>query len=321
LRRLPLLLILLVSLALAALAPARLMASGFPAERPIRILTPYGAGGGIDIAARILSAVGEPHVGTRIDVVNMPGAGGLNALMFARDAEPDGYTLIISDYGPLITLPLLEDTPYGPEDWVPLVQVSEIAPTFVVRPDFPDPTFAGFVAAAEARPGRLHATHGAYMSSSHLPLLRLEQISSLRTNHVPTLGGGETLQFLLAAIVSLAVTNSSSIAASVAGGRVVPIAVATERRVPELPDTPTLRELGYEVVMPVWYTIFAPAAVPAERRQLLAERIALAYASDQAAELARRARITLVPASSEEVQQIYADTVRTVTETIRGLDR
>lgn len=294
-------------------------AAGFPEQRPIRILTPYGAGGGMDIAARILSAIGESHLGTRVDVVNMPGAGGLNAAMFVLDAEPDGYTLLISDYGPLITLPLREDTAYGPGDWVPLVQVTEIAPTLVVRPDFPEPSFAGFVAAAVANPGRLHATHGAYMSSSHLPLLRLEQISEIRTNHVPTLGGGETLQFLLASIVSLAVTNSSSIAASVHSGRVVPIAVATSQRVPELPDTPTLRELGHDVVMPVWYTIFAPAGVPIERRRILAERLARAYASTQARELAQRARITLTPTSLEEVEQIYLDTVRTVTATIEGL--
>jgi tripartite-type tricarboxylate transporter receptor subunit TctC len=295
--------------------------AAFPAERPLRILTPYGAGGGIDIAARILSSIGPQHVGTRVDVINMPGAGGLNAAMFVRDADPDGYTLLISDYGPLITLPVREKTPYRPTDWVPLVQVTEIAPTFVVRHDFADPTFEGFVAAARARPGRLHATHGAYMSSSHLPLLRLEQLAGMRTNHVPTLGGGETMQFLMASIVSLAVTNSNSIASAVRARRVVPIAVATARRLPDLPETPTLRELGYDVVMPVWYTIFAHANVPDARRRELSRRLTAAYASDEAKALAARARITLAPIGLDEAQAIYAHSVSAVTTTLQGFER
>ncbi|TCO77121.1 tripartite-type tricarboxylate transporter receptor subunit TctC [Chromatocurvus halotolerans] len=294
-------------------------ADAFPTERPIRLLTPYGAGGGIDIAARILSAVAEPHLGTRVDVVNMPGAGGLNAAMFTLDAKPDGYTLMISDYGPLITLPLREDTDYGPEDWTPVFQITEIAPTFVVHPDFPEPTLPGVMAAAAREPGRLHATHGAFMSSSHLPLLRLEQISELRMNHVPTLGGGETLQFLLASIVSLAVTNSSSIASAVEGGSVAPVAVATRQRIPELPETPTLLELGYDVVMPVWYTIFAPADVPEPRRRELAARIASAFDTERARSLAARASITLSGTDYDSLQQAYADTVATVTATISAL--
>lgn len=305
---------------LLTLAATTARADDFPAGKPIRLLTPYGAGGGIDIAARILSAVAQPHLGTRVDVVNMPGAGGLNAAMFTLDAEPDGYTLMISDYGPLITLPLREDTQYSPGDWVPIFQITEIAPTLVVHPDFPEPTLAGLMAAASEQPGRLHATHGAFMSSSHLPLLRLEQISDLKMNHVPTLGGGETLQFLLASIVSLAVTNSSSIASAVESGSVAPIAVATRQRIPELPDTPTLRELGYDVVMPVWYTIFAPADVPVARRRELASRIANAFATERARALADRASITLSRTDYDTLQQEYAATVKTVTETISALE-
>lgn len=310
----------LLTCILLATVTARARADAFPTERPIRLLTPYGAGGGIDIAARILSAVAQPHMGTRVDVVNMPGAGGLNAAMFTLDAEPDGYTLMISDYGPLITLPLREDTAYGPQDWTPVFQITEIAPTFVVHPDFPEPTLSGVMAAAAQTPGRLHATHGAFMSSSHLPLLRLEQISALRMNHVPTLGGGETLQFLLASIVSLAVTNSSSIASAVEGGSVAPIAVATRQRIPQLPETPTLLELGYDVVMPVWYTIFAPAEVPESRRRELAARISSAFDTERARALAARASITLSDTDYDTLQRDYASTVDVVTETISALE-
>jgi tripartite-type tricarboxylate transporter receptor subunit TctC len=137
---------------------------------------------------------------------------------------------------------------------------------------------------------------------------------------VPTLGGGETLQFLLASIVSLAVTNSSSIASAVEAGSVAPIAVATRQRIPGLPNTPTLLELGYDVVMPVWYTIFAPADVPESRRRELAARIARAFDTERARTLASRASITLSGTDYDTLQQDYADTVNTVTDTILALE-
>lgn len=289
----------------------------FPNEGTIRIVTPYGAGGGIDIAARILAQVGEDHLGTRVEVVNMPGAGGLDAATFVRENGSDGYTLIISDYGPLITLPLLEDTPYEPEDWVPLAQVTEIAPTIVARADAEFDDLAGFIAAAQANPGNIAVTHGTYLSSSHLPLMRLQDLAGFTTNQVPTSGGGETVQFLLGGTVPVAVTTPATIAGAVQAGDAVPLAVASAERVRALPDTPTLSELGHDVVMPVWYTIFATADVPQDVVDYLSEGIAAAYASDEGQALAERANVDARPISrADGVQEIYDATFDTVRETL-----
>ena len=297
-------------------------AADFPSDGPIRVVTPYGAGGGIDIAARILAVVGEEHLGQRVEIVNMPGAGGLDSAVFVKENGADGYTLIISDYGPLITLPLLEDTPYGPEDWVPLVQVTEIAPTLVARADAPFSDLEGFIEAAQATPGSLPITHGAYLSSSHLPLLRLQDLADFTTNQVPTSGGGETLQFLLGGTVPVAVTTPTTIAASFEAGDVVPLAVASAERVPSLPDTPTLAELGHDVVMPVWYTIFATADVPDDIVEMLSEGIAAAYASERGQELAEQARVDARPISrADGVQAIYDATFEVVRETLASVDQ
>ncbi|MFN3686549.1 tripartite tricarboxylate transporter substrate binding protein [Salinarimonas sp.] len=304
-------------LAIGAASEAR---ADFPDGQTIRVVTPYGAGGGIDIAARILSSVADEHVGTRVEVVNMPGAGGLDAASYVHGAEADGTTLIISDYGPLITLALREDTPYAIDDWVPLVQVTEIAPTFVARTDAPFDTIEGFVEAARAQPGGIPITHGTYISSSHLPLLRLEQLTGAQANHVPTSGGGETVQFLLGGTVPVAVTTPATIASAIEAGTARALAVATAERVPSLPETPTLREAGFDIVMPVWYTIFAPASVPEERRTAIAERIAAAYESPAAQELAERARIVVRPITGAEVETIFADTRATVEATLAELD-
>lgn len=293
----------------------------FPADGPIRVVTPYGAGGGIDIAARILAAVGEENLGQRIEVVNMPGAGGLDAASFVLENGGDGYTLIISDYGPLITLPLLEDTPYQPQDWVPLVQVTEIAPTFVARSDADFSDMEGFIAAAQAAPGSIPITHGTYLSSSHLPLLRLQQLAEFETNQVPTSGGGETVQFLLGNTVPVAITTPTTIAGSIESGDAVALAVASAERVGSLPDTPTLSELGYDVVMPVWYTIFATSEVPAEIVEMLSEGIAAAYASERGQELAAQANVVANPISrADGVQEIYDATFDVVKETLETIE-
>jgi len=299
--------------------PSAAVFAEFPNDRPIRVVTPYGAGGGIDVAARILSSIGEEHLGTRVDVVNMPGAGGLTAATFVREAEPDGYTLLISDYTPLVTLPLRESTPYSTDDWLPLVQVTEIAPTFVINASTGYESLADVLQAAKQKPGALAATHGTFMSSSHLPLLRLEQNASVTFNHVPTSGGGETFQFLLGNIVQLAVTTPATIIGPARSGRVLPVAVATANRISALPDTPTLRESGIDIVMPVWYTIFTTSEVPADRVRLLAERIVTAYASTEAQILAKRAGLEIEPRGLEDTKQIYLQTIATVADTLSGL--
>lgn len=289
----------------------------FPADGPIRIVTPYGAGGGIDIAARILASVGEAHLGQRVEVVNMPGAGGLDAATFVMQNGANGYTLIISDYGPLITLPQLEDAPYETQDWVPLVQVTEIAPTFVARSDAAFSDMQGFIDAAKASPGSIPITHGTYLSSSHLPLLRLQQLGEFTTNQVPTSGGGETLQFLLGNTVPVAITTPTTIAGAMQAGDVTPLAVASAERVPSLPDTPTLSELGYDVVMPVWYTIFATKDVPADIVEKLSAGIAAAYASPEGQELAAQANVAANPISRVDgVQAIYDETFEVVKSTL-----
>lgn len=308
-------------LGIAALAALWISPSNaeFPEDRPLRVITPYGAGGGIDVAARILSAVGAAWVGTRIDVVNMPGAGGLTAANFVREADADGYTLMVSDYTPLVTLPLREDTPYAASDWVPLVQVTEIAPTFVVLASAGHTTIAALLEDAAQRPRKIAATHGTFMSSSHLPLLRLEQRAGVEFNHVPTSGGGETFQFLLGNVVQLAVTTPATIAGPARAGRVIPIAVATAKRSAAFPDVPTLRESGFNIVMPVWYTIFASSDVSPDRARLLSERIVAAYASAEAQTLAARAGLQIEPVGFDDVQRIYSDTVEAVSATLANL--
>jgi len=119
--------VLLMAFSFGALAEG----ADFPKAKQIRMVVPYGAGGGVDISTRILATPAQDILGQRIDVVCMPGAGGQEGINFVLQQPKDGYTLLVTDYGPLVTTALTEEVSYDLSDWVPLVQITEVVPRFL----------------------------------------------------------------------------------------------------------------------------------------------------------------------------------------------
>lgn len=137
-----------------AFAPAIASASPLGSD-PIRLVIPFGPGGGSDITARVLSATAPEFCGPRIDVVSMSGAAGLEAVNFVRNAPANGHTLLVSDYGPVVTSGFLDDVDWSHDDWQPVMNFTEWLPTVYTRPDHPIQTIEDWVAAAEADPGSI----------------------------------------------------------------------------------------------------------------------------------------------------------------------
>ena len=278
-------------------------------NEPIRLLNPYGAGGAVDITARILASVAPEYLDTRLDVVSMPGAGGQEAINFVADQQPDGHTLLITDYGPLITTALQEQVAYDLADWVAIVQITEVVPVFFVRSDSDIQTLEDWIVAAQEAPGSLSIGHGRHLSVPHLPLILFEQQANIENTHIPTTGGAEALAFVLGGQVDIGASVPSTIAGSVDAGDVIPLAVASAERVAALPDTPTLSELGYDVVLPAWYTVFAHVDVPEERRQVLEEKIIEALNSESAQALGARSGVEIETHRGEYSQTAYERTI------------
>ncbi len=293
----------------------------FPEDSAIRLVNPYGAGGAVDITARILSSVAGEYLNTRVDVVAMPGAGGQEAITFVKDAPADGYTLLITDYGPLITTALREQVDYELDDWVPVVQITEVVPVFFARADGPVTSVEAWIEAAEADPGGLSIGHGRYLSVPHLPLILFEQATGIENTHLPTTGGAEALAFVLGGQTDLGASVPSTIQGGVDAGDLVALAVASAERVASLPDTPTLVELGYDVVLPAWYTIFAHKDVPAERLAILEERIVAALESESAQALGRRTGTVVQPLGMAASGEAYARTVENLRQILESVDQ
>lgn len=297
--------VLLMAFSFGALAEG----ADFPKAKQIRMVVPYGAGGGVDISTRILATPAQDILGQRIDVVCMPGAGGQEGINFVLQQPKDGYTLLVTDYGPLVTTALTEEVSYDLSDWVPLVQITEVVPTFFVLSESPLKDVAEWVKTAKDKPESLTVAHGRHLSVPHLPLILFEKTAGMKNTHVPTTGGSEALAYVLGKKVDVGASVPSTIASTVKAGTVRPLAVCSLERVATLPDTPTMKELGYDVVLPAWYTVFAPKGVPEENLTVLEEKFIEALNSNTAKEMAAKANVLLTPYGRDKTVGLYEGTI------------
>lgn len=284
-------------------------AAEFPKEKQIRMVVPYGAGGGVDIAARILATHAQDVLGQRVDVICMPAAGGQEGINFVLQQPRDGYTLLVTDYGPLVTTALTEEVSYELSEWLPLVQITEVVPTFFVKSESPLKNVGDWVKTAKENPGSLTVAHGRHLSVPHLPLILFEKTAGIKNTHVPTTGGSEALAFVLGEKVDIGASVPSTIASSVKAGTMRPLAVCSLERDATLPDTPTLKELGYDVVLPAWYTVFAPQGVPEEILGFLNEKLLEVLKSEAAVEMASKSNVLLTPYGRDKTIPLYEGTI------------
>ena len=282
-------------------------------DKTISLVVPYDAGGGVYNAAIIVANAAAEKLGQTINVVCMSGNGGQEGVEYVYDQPSDGYTLLATDYGPLITTSIEEDVIYELSDFTPLVEMTTTIPTFFVKADSPYQTMEDLIAAAKAAPGTISVGHGKFHSVPHLPLMLLEQDAGISFNEVPTSGGSEAKAFVLGGSVDVGASVPSTIAGEVQEGLLRVLAVASDERAPEFPDAPTLKELGYDVSMPAWYTIFCKSDVPENVRAALETALTEAIQSEAAQTAAKEANITLTGTGSVESQKAYEETIQNLT--------
>jgi len=283
-------------------------------DKPIKVVVPYDAGGGVYNATIIVAGFAQEYLGTTIDVVCMAGAGGQEGIEYVYNQPSDGYTLLATDYGPLVSTAIEEDVIYDLKEFAPLAEMQTTIPTFFVKADSPYETMTDLVEAAKAAPGEISVGHGKFHSVPHLPLILLETLSGADFNEVATSGGSEALAFTLGGSVDVGASVPSTIAGSVEAGDLRVLAVATDARIDEFPDAPTLKELGYEVSMPAWYTIFCKADVPQNVKDALEAGLVAAITSEEAVKTAAESKIKLTGAGAEACQAAYEETIANLTE-------
>lgn len=249
---------------LAVLAHAA-SAQTWPAK-PIRLVVPFAPGGSSEIIARSLAAPLSVALGQQVYVENKPGGAGNVAMEEVKRAAPDGYTLILGHVGVLAVNPALfgKTLPYDPvKDFQPVSLVATVPNVIAVNPQLPVKSLAELVQLAKAQPGKLNYGSAGNGSAGHLAMEYFKMQAKIDIVHVPYKGTGPMLTDLLGGQTQLTFNGVPPIAGQIKGGKLRPIAVGSAKRVPSMPDVPTIAESGYPgFETSQWYGILVPAGTP-----------------------------------------------------------
>ena len=259
-----------VAILAAMLASASLTArvraqEDFPA-RPVKMIVPYPPGGGTDLLARVLAQqLGEKWKQSVI-VENVGGAGGnIGAEEVAR-AAPDGYTLLFASPGPLATNAFMyQSMPYDPARWTPIAVVATSPYVLAVSPAFEASTIAQVIADAKAKPGQITSATPGVGSLGQFATIEFEMLAKIKLLQVPYKGLNPAIDDVLAGNVNMMFDMLATARPLYKAGREKIVAVGSTKRVPELPDVPTLAEAGvpgYRAV--TFFGIVAPPGTPAD---------------------------------------------------------
>lgn len=238
-------------------------------SRPVRLIVPWPPGGGVDLFGRAIQAPLGAALGQSIVIENLGGSSGRVGTQTAARAAPDGYTLaLVNDtFAATEALPTPGIAPLRPA-FVPVTLAVSAAQGLFTHPRSGLKTVQDFVAAAQAKPGRLNVGVPGLGSSQHLTSeLLLRAAGDLRVTHAPYRGGGPALQDLLAGNIDAVVVTFSAGAPQARAGGLVPLAVTSATRVPSFPDVVTATEsVAPGFVQTSWQGILAPKGTPEAAR-------------------------------------------------------
>jgi tripartite-type tricarboxylate transporter receptor subunit TctC len=250
--------------ALFALFAPPAYAAGYP-ERPIRVIIPFSPGGGTDILTRLLQPRLEKAFGTQILIDNRTGAGGTIGVTAAARADPDGYSLLVTSasftFAPGI---YKKDLPYDAiKDFQPLTMLTEQPLLLCVHPSLPVKNVKELIALAKKRPKEIFHGNAGYGSNLHMTHELFKYLAKINMTAVQYKGGGPVLIALVSGEVQVSFLGVASSKHFRQSGQLRAIAVSTAKRIPLLPDLPTISESGVpKFIKGAWTGMFVQAAVP-----------------------------------------------------------
>jgi len=247
------------------------MAAGYP-ERPIRIIVPFAPAGPTDIMARIVGDSLGAALGGTVIVENRPGASGNIGIGYVGHAEADGYTLLVVSSAYVVNPSLFAKIPYEPfKDFAPITELGTTPNMIVVSPKLGVNSIAELFARARAKPDELNYASPGAGTTPHLSAELLKIVGNVQITHVPFSGAAPAIQALLAGTTQIAVAALPAALPFVQSGDVKALALTGERRWIDLPDVPTMIELGYrDFISDTFHAMLAPARTPPD----IVERLA-----------------------------------------------
>ena len=238
-------------------------APGFP-SKPVRWVVPFTPGASTDLIARTIGQRLTEIWGKQIIVDNRPGAGGgIGGEIVAR-AAPDGYTVLLTTGGPSIGNTLLaKKPPYRVEDFAYVAIAADNPMVLLVNPSFPARTPGEFIDYVKANPGKVNWASAGVNSTPHISMAVLMAATGVKLTHVPYKGGAPAMVDVVSGQVAGMLTSVATAEAPIRSGRVRVLGVAGPKRLPALPDVPTLAEAGIpNAEAPNFYGMAAPARTP-----------------------------------------------------------
>src|ERR1700737_1736593 len=300
---------------MAAAAAAMLTASGlasaqspFP-SKPVHILVPYAAGGGVDILARTLGDVVTRQWGQTVVVENRPGAGGVVASQALATSPPDGYILIVVASGHATNPFLYPKIPYDTfKDFTPISLLASSPNILLVRTDSPFKTLGDMIAHARVKPGSLSFGHAGTGTSTHLAGELLKNLAGIDLNALPSKGGAPAINDLLGGQIPMSFNNGPESVGQIEAGTLRALAVTTAARAPFLPNVPSMAETvpGYDTE--VWWGVLGPAGMSRDLVERLSHDFVAALNTDSVKQRLTKLGASPIGSTSRQFdERIHAD--------------
>ncbi len=296
----------LVLVAGAATGPT--LADDYPSH-PIRLIVPFAAGGAADSVARIVGKRMGDALGQTVVVEDRGGGGGIIATEIVRNSDPDGYTLLLGQSGPISINPgIYPKLPYDPEkDFMPVTMTTSYPYVLVVNPSLGVKTVAELVALARSKPGQLNYGTAGLGASNHLVTELFDGKAGIKMTHIPYRGTSLAVADLISGQVQVVFADPVSALSQVRAGTLTALAVTSKERSPVAPDLPTIAESGYPGFDAIaWHGIMAPAGTPPAIVARLNTEIIKALKDPETAKLIEQQAIQVVGNSP----QAFADFIK-----------
>jgi tripartite-type tricarboxylate transporter receptor subunit TctC len=245
--------------------PLVVFSQNYP-SKPVRIIIPFAPGGASDFVGRIMQPKLQELLGQPIVVENKPGAAGSIGMDFVAKSAPDGYTVFLGNIGSIAINPavLPAQSSVPTRDLVAVTQVVDVPSIIIAHPSLPVSNVKELIAYARANPGKLNYGSPGSGSVDRLVIEILRKVGGLDMVHVPYKGGaGPAVAGLMGGETNLMSATAASSLPGIKAGRLKALAVTGEKRLEQLPDTPTVKEQGYpDLTASSWQGLFVPTGTP-----------------------------------------------------------
>jgi tripartite-type tricarboxylate transporter receptor subunit TctC len=218
-------------------------ADAFP-SKPIRWVIPFAPAGNYDVTSRLVADPMGRALGQTVVIDNRPGAGGLVGLEAAANAPPDGYTIVMASFSVIYVAPIMAGKPPLLSTFAPVSILTTVPTLVVARADSRFSDMRALLAEARSKPGTVSIGHSGNGTTNHVAILRLQVNEKLRFNVIPYKGSGPGLNDLLAGTIDCFADQLTSSMPHIRSGKFKPLMALGFERIPELPDVPTLKEVG-----------------------------------------------------------------------------